>query len=401
MRGNVRQPPQALFCASAMAQNEARITTARLQRGLPEATMTLNVLCDGEPVYNLSNSQLTLTDNGKPVEDFSIIESSSPLVRQFISVGLVLDASGSMVGPGNAGTKVAGHAFVDFMDGIIDEATILFFNDQAQIFQQMTAIKPMLHSSIDALPAFGMTALWDAIIAGLNEVQSHGLNTKRALLVMTDGNDNSSTAQPSQIISLATQVGIRVFTVALGINLNTVELEAIAQQTGGQFFATPDPTQLQQIFTNIASFIGRGYDEHTISFRTPDPNAVSHQLQISVSTCNEVLPATRTVNNLNGLSVGDVAAALPFALRLEQNIPNPVATSTLIPFSLESTSSAQPVRLEVFDILGRKVATLFNETIAAGNYSVPFTPSTLAQGMYVIRLSSGPATQTRTMLLQR
>jgi hypothetical protein len=59
------------------------------------------------------------------------------------------------------------------------------------------------------------------------------------------------------------------------------------------------------------------------------------------------------------------------------------------------------VRLEVFDILGRNVATLFNATIPAGTYSVPFNPTRLAQGMYVIRLSSGIAAEYRTMLLQR
>ncbi len=390
-----------LLCTTAMAQNAARITTARLQRGMPEVTMTLHVLCNGEPVYTLSNSQLSITDNGTPVEDISIIESSSALARYPISVAMVLDASGSMMGAGNAGAKAAGHAFVQFLDGTSDEAAVLWFTSVVSVQQQMTTDTSLLFNAVDVLPANGATAVWDGIMRGLDEVSTSGSNQKRAVLVLTDGGDNSSTTQPSQIIARANQLGIRVFTVGLGSAINSTELQLIAQLTGGLYFQTPNASQLLQIFTDIASFIGRSYDEHTITFRTPDPNAVSHQLEVSVSTCNEVLSATGTAFIVNALSASDAEAALPFSLRLEQNIPNPVASRTLIPFSLETTSSPQPVRLEVFDILGRKVATLFNETIAAGNYSVPFTPSTLAQGMYVIRLSSGPATQTRTMLVQR
>ena len=390
-----------VLCNSAFSQNAARITTAQLQRGVPEATFTLNVLCNGEPVYNLTNSQLTITDNGLPVQDYSITEYASAIARYPISVALVLDASGSMMGAGNAGAKGAGHAFVDFLDSLSDESAVLWFNQTVLLQQTMTSNKFLLHNAVDVLPANGATAVWDGILSGINEVAANGTNQKRAVLVMTDGGDNSSTEQPATVIARANQLGIRVFTVGLGSAINTVELQLVAQLTGGLYFTTPNPGQLQQIFTDIASFIGRGYDEHTISFKTPDPDAASHELQISVRACNEVLAATRTVTRQNGLSVGSTAAAVPFALRLEQNVPNPVVTSAEIPFSLETSGAPQPVRLEVFDLLGRKVATLFNATIAAGSYSVPFVSNDLAQGMYVMRLSSGPVTQTRTMLLQR
>ncbi len=390
-----------LIGSQAFAQNEARITTARLTRGSNEAQFTLSVRCNGEPFYNLSTSQLIITDNEKPVEEFEIIESSSAIARYPLSVALVLDASGSMMGAGNAGAKAAGHDFVDFLDGVVDEVSVLWFTSVVTVYQQMTTNKPMLHASVDALPASGATAVWDGILAGLNEVAANGQNAKRAVLVLTDGGDNSSSHSPAECIAFANRNGLRVFTVGLGTSINAVELQLISQLTGGLYFQTPNASQLQQIFTDIASFIGRGYDEHTISFRTPDPDALTHTLSISVRTCNEVLHATRIVNQASGLSVGDAAPALPFDLQLGQNAPNPFAASTTIPFSLQSTGVPQPVRLEVYDILGRSVATLFNATIPAGNYSVPFTPTQLAQGMYVIRLSSGAATQYRTMLLQR
>lgn len=383
------------------AQDKALLTTARMQAGTNEVQFTLRIHCNGEPLYTLSPSQLQIAENGTPVEEFSIIEHASPTARYPISVALVMDASGSMTGAGNAEAKSAGHDFVDLMDGVLDEMTVLFFNSTVTLYQQMTTVKPMLHSAVDALFANGATAVWDGAYAGLTEVAQSGVNPKRAVVLLTDGGDNSSTQSPSTVIAKANQNGIRVFTVGLGTSINSTELQLIAQLTGGLYFQTPDASQLRIIFTTIANFIGRGFDEYTISYKTPDPAAAQRQLTLAVNACNQSLPAQGNVLQIGTLSTTPVAAALPFTLRLDQNVPNPASSSTIMRFSLESTGSPQPVRLELYDMLGRRIATLFDASISAGNYSVPFETNQLSQGMYVMRLSSGAAVQYRTMLLQR
>jgi Mg-chelatase subunit ChlD len=390
-----------LAAATLNAQDQALLTSARMQAGTNEVQFTLRILCNGEPVYTLSPTQLQIAENGTPVEEYSIIENASPTARYPISVALVMDASGSMMGAGIAGAKSAGHDFVDLMDGVIDEMSVLFFNQSVTVYQQMTTIKPMLHSAVDALFSNGATAVWDGAFAGVTEVGQNGVNAKRAVVVLTDGLDNSSTQTPSNVITLANQLGIRVFGVGLGTSINDGELKLVAQLTGGLYFQTPDPTQLRTIFSTIANFIGRGYDEHTISYRTPDPAAAQKQLTVTVNTCNQALPVQGRVLQYGTLSAGQVSVALPFTLRLDQNVPNPASSSTIIPFALESTGTPQPVRLELFDVLGRRVATMFDASIPAGSYSVPFETTQLSQGMYVMRLSSGAAVQYRTMLLQR
>jgi hypothetical protein len=88
---------------------------------------------------------------------------------------------------------------------------------------------------------------------------------------------------------------------------------------------------------------------------------------------------------------------------LDQNYPNPFNPSTSIGYQVSGVSD---VKLEVFDMLGRKVATLVNERQAAGSYSSMFNAGRLASGMYFYRLEVrssgsqvGTLTETKKMLL--
>lgn len=102
-----------------------------------------------------------------------------------------------------------------------------------------------------------------------------------------------------------------------------------------------------------------------------------------------ITPAT-TVN-------GEPVSDLPRVVELEQNYPNPFNPSSVIQFGVPELSK---VRLEVFDILGRKVATLVNDEVTQpGRYSVQFHAGNLASGMYVYRLQIGNSILTKKMTL--
>jgi hypothetical protein len=101
----------------------------------------------------------------------------------------------------------------------------------------------------------------------------------------------------------------------------------------------------------------------------------------------------------------EVEGSVPEGFRLGQNYPNPFNPSTQIGFELSQTDH---VRLEVFDILGQRVATLMNGTISAGAHVVTWNGlrsdgQEAATGTYVYRieLASGAGVQTRKMLLVR
>jgi alpha-tubulin suppressor-like RCC1 family protein len=88
---------------------------------------------------------------------------------------------------------------------------------------------------------------------------------------------------------------------------------------------------------------------------------------------------------------------LPTEVALGQNYPNPFNPTTTIAYALPETA---PVRLDVFDMLGRRVATLVNnEAHAPGSHAVSFDASRLTSGVYVYRLQAGSTVITRKFTL--
>ncbi len=131
---------------------------------------------------------------------------------------------------------------------------------------------------------------------------------------------------------------------------------------------------------------------------------VDHPPFLSVSG-NLVMPAnTFTVNNVDFIldplaSVpGGEGFGRPAQFLLSQNYPNPFNPKTVISGQWTVDSN---VRLEVFDILGRKVATLANGRYPAGKYTFAFDGTNLASGMYLCRLTAGSNSAVRKMLLIR
>ena len=84
--------------------------------------------------------------------------------------------------------------------------------------------------------------------------------------------------------------------------------------------------------------------------------------------------------------------------RLNQNYPNPFNPSTTISYTIPTISN---VSLKVFNILGKEVATIVNETKSAGNYSINFNASGLSSGVYFYQLTTDNFTSTKKFTLMK
>jgi cyclomaltodextrinase / maltogenic alpha-amylase / neopullulanase len=94
----------------------------------------------------------------------------------------------------------------------------------------------------------------------------------------------------------------------------------------------------------------------------------------------------------------DSFSEIPETVSLDQNYPNPFRSSTTIRYRIAKPSN---VRLRVFDILGREVATVYDGFRSAGTYEAFFETQDLPVGMYIYRLETAGLTLSRTMILLR
>ena len=92
------------------------------------------------------------------------------------------------------------------------------------------------------------------------------------------------------------------------------------------------------------------------------------------------------------------ATAVPTHYALMQNAPNPFNAGTQIPYALKDGGQ---VRLEVYNLLGQRVATLVDGYQAAGYHVATWDANTVASGVYLYRLQTNTYTATKKMVLMK
>lgn len=113
--------------------------------------------------------------------------------------------------------------------------------------------------------------------------------------------------------------------------------------------------------------------------------------------------STNTVSNYFALSSQSVTTVenngnVPSKFALEQNYPNPFNPATTIKYSIPVSEF---VRVKIYDVLGKEIATLVNREQAAGSYKVEFDGSRLASGIYLFKLQTNNFVETKKMVLTK
>ena len=95
-------------------------------------------------------------------------------------------------------------------------------------------------------------------------------------------------------------------------------------------------------------------------------------------------------------SIANQNSSIPDRFELYQNYPNPFNPSTTIKYDLPKESS---VKIEVYDILGKKVATLVDGIMKAGSYRIIWDANRFASGVYFYRIQAGDYHEVKKLLL--
>ncbi len=154
-----------------------------------------------------------------------------------ISVGIIFDVSGSM--KTNANIKKAKNAVAQFLESgnPNDEYLLITFNDQTKLVRDFSQEVSTLQNDVVFQKPSGDTALYDAVYMGLSYV-SEGTNEKKALILITDGEDNSSRYSPSEVREFAKESDVQIYAIGeLGeFGYGMTVIEKIVSLTGGRAF---------------------------------------------------------------------------------------------------------------------------------------------------------------------
>lgn len=214
---------------------------------------------DGNPLnpayFNGANFQINYL--GQTIQGGTITVSTASSAGQSISTALTMDYSGSMSSQSIIDMESAANTFVNNMQAA-DRGEIIKFDDTILLIQGFTADKAALHTAINLNPSLGgSTALFDSIYMGVTHTAHE--SGQRAVVAFTDGGENSSTHYPysakQQLINDVRATGVPVYAVGLGLypgSSDEINLQDIANQTGGRYYYAPTSSQLGQIYQQIA-----------------------------------------------------------------------------------------------------------------------------------------------------
>jgi hypothetical protein len=341
-----------LLPATLSAQPD--LTFKRIRLNWPYVEVYLSVGCDGIKNYTLQRGDMEIVEDGKVLDDFGIW-CPDPTSRCPISVGLVFDASDSMMGEGNAGAKQGGLQFVENMDSFVDEACVVQFNSDVIIWQYMTTDTVLLKKAVNRLPAVGATALWDGIYSGLLLTQTQGSNQCRAVIVLTDGADNSSSRNLQEVIAYAVAHNIRVFPIGYGDDIREDQLSHLAQITGGNYYQTPDSSGLSGIYREISTVLYEFFQECVVDYEPRCADGQLHEVELRIpDLCGGSATKTRWYRApldsatffTRHMAMGDVTVAGGEEAWVPLEMISPVFRDNFYPFTLDLRYDRQRLQLD-------------------------------------------------------
>ncbi len=224
---------------------------------------------------------------GLPAEAFTVREDgrARPLVRFArvadlpIDVGLLMDVSASMR-RGLATAADSAQRFFDTVIGTEDQAMLVSFNHQLELLTPFTGDTGQLRYATTGLRAWGTTRLRDGIVFSLHGFG--GQQGRRALIVLSDGQDVDSDFDADQVLVTAQQTGVAVYPVVLGSSEpeSHSELVQLAQETGGRVFTVASVAGLDQVYRQIEDDLRAQY---LLVYQPPEENESREFRHIDVS----------------------------------------------------------------------------------------------------------------------
>jgi VWFA-related protein len=245
----------------------------------------------GKFVRNLEQEDFNILDDHKPVQSILDFRRETDLP---LKLGLLIDVSGSV----HSRFQFEQEAATGFLEHIIrpgfDKAFVVGFNSRQQMAQDFTDDVKSLSSSIERLHEGGGTALYDAIYNvchdKLVKEQSNGHPTRKALIILSDGEDNQSEHSRAQAIEMAQRAEVLLYAISTddsGLVLRGDRiLEQLADATGGRAFF---PYKMKDITHSFAAIEDELRSQYVVSYKPSDFDADGRYRSIEITALKKDL----------------------------------------------------------------------------------------------------------------
>jgi len=279
------------LAASALsAQDDIPVFTSDTRLVLVHASV---VDRNGKLITNLPQSAFKILENG--------LEQQIKLFRREdipVSMGVIIDNSGSMR---DKRVKVAAAALeLVKASNPQDEIFIVNYNDDAYLDQSFTSDVKKLEEALTRFDTKGGTAMRDALSMSMDYANEKGKKDKKVLVVITDGNDNTSTIGLEDLVRKSQQNGVLVYSIGI---LNEEEarearrakraLHDLAVASGGLDYYPKDIEEIEKITPEVAREIRNQY---TLAYTPTNSNLDGTFRKLAVTVNAPGRPTVRTRN---------------------------------------------------------------------------------------------------------
>jgi tight adherence protein C len=207
------------------------------------------------PVGGIDASSIVVSEDGRPQR--ASVETATKVAP--IALALALDTSGSMAGAPLANAKAAMRTLIESLKPA-DQGAIITFSTTASVAHGLTSDKNALIASTNAAVATGNTAIFDAVATAVDVLSAVPAQTRRAIVLLTDGQDTASRTSLAAATDRLKGQGYPLYVVGLGASLDQGVLQALADgSTGGHAYVAPSSEELAGIYAGLAQLISAQY----------------------------------------------------------------------------------------------------------------------------------------------
>ncbi len=231
-----------LLAGTARAADGARIQEVTTEEGTVTFLLTAVGLA---PEENLDAESVQVTIDGQSVAASAETAGETAVQR---TVYLVMDTSGSMQGLALSAAKNAGRQYLESVPADVAVGLVTFADDAA-VAVPATEDRAAVARALDATEASGSTALFDAAVLAAEQLGDTG---SRSLVLLSDGEDEGSSASEQQALAAITSSGVAVDAVALTDGVGAEQLSRMAQAGGGVAVQVADADTLTAAFASAA-----------------------------------------------------------------------------------------------------------------------------------------------------